>query len=865
MSSLRSGIFLCAALALSSAQAGLDCTGVECAELQGCIEERLEDGECCARCLQRGCACRGLAYYECLRAGFQRGTVPAGASFPAGSRGAFCRCPEEGGELACDSSLPCLPLPQNCARVSRPRGACPRCALLGCLSGGRLHPAGHSFHPEPCTLCHCLDSGSLSCASDPGCGSQRGEVQVHDGPVPNDQRQPAAEDEEAAGAADSKVTARADGEEARPEEKLADPAQVAVSRERARLPESLTSCCAAGRRRASADGKCPRESAPQADSQVCRELQDQCCLSELEETRCRAGVEAAQSGDPCLRDEKEGCGSDSFQRCCKCCWLGLHSASRGLPCDWPARLGTACSQAASVCCHRQADPHPSGSRGSDKPSSTGNRREARRPQEDVSVEAGRSGGERRQGSRSPGEEDVCAGQIRCSQTCSPFGRSHVCTCLPGYQLLADGMSCEDVDECASGSHNCSGQHRCINLEGSFSCVQSAGLCKDGFSMSQQGTCVDTNECASLHQPCPPGLSCYNTIGSYSCLWTPISCSIGYRASEDNTRCVDVDECRDDSHRCHAEQVCRNIPGSYRCDCRLGYRPDPVTRRCVDINECRRYQGRICAQHCLNTLGSYQCGCNVGFRLAADGRTCEDVDECQDSPCSHDCLNVLGSFECRCQRGFTLSPANRTACLDIDECLLSSPSLCAYQCINTPGSFTCRCPDEGYVLSPNGRNCKDLDECKLGTHNCSADESCFNIQGTFKCLSFECPANYRKVGQTRCERISCQGYVECQMVPRTITYYQLTLPTNVRVPANVFRMSPSPVYTGDNILLSITGGNEAMFFGTRRLNPYMGYVYLRLPPRQPRDFLLDVEMTLIRQGAATKFIARIYIFIMAPLL
>ncbi|XP_072884364.1 fibulin-1-like isoform X2 [Hemitrygon akajei] len=790
MSSLRSGIFLYAALALSSAQAGLDCTGVECAELPGCIAEKLEDGACCSRCLQKGCACRGLAYYECLRAGFQWGTVPAGASIPSGSRGAFCRCPEEGGELACDSPLPCPPLPQNCARVHRPRGGCPRCVLLGCFSGGRLHPVGHSFQPEPCTLCHCLASGSFSCASDPGC-----EVRVHDGPVPSDQRQPAAE-----AAGDSKVTARADGEK-----KQAAPAQVAVSSERAGLPESLASCCTAGRRRASADGKCPRESAPPADSELCRELQELCCLSALDEARCRAGVEAAQSGDRCLRDETGGCGSDSFK----------------------SRAEEEGREDKGVC------------------------HQGRK----MSV----------QGRTFLMTDVVFPGQTRCSQICSPFGHSHVCTCLPGYQLLTDGTSCEDVDECASEAHNCSGQDRCVNLEGSFRCVQRAGSCKDGFSMSQQGTCVDTNECASPYRPCPLGRSCYNTIGSYSCLRMPISCSVGYRANEDNARCVDVDECRDNSHHCHAEQVCRNVPGSYRCDCRPGYRADPVTWGCVDINECHRYQGRICAQLCVNTPGSYQCGCNVGFRLAPDGQTCADVDECQNSPCSHDCLNVLGSFECRCQRGFTLSPTDRTACLDIDECLLSSPSLCAYQCINTPGSFTCRCPDEGYVLSPNGRNCKDLDECKLGTHNCSADESCFNIQGTFKCLSFECPANYRRVGQTRCERMSCQDYVECQMVPRTITYYQLSLPTNVRVPADVFRMSPTPVRAGDNILLSITGGNEAMFFGTRRLNPYMGYVYLRLPPRQPQDFLLDVEMTLIRQAAATKFLARIYIFITAPLL
>lgn len=42
---------------------------------------------------------------------------------------------------------------------------------------------------------------------------------------------------------------------------------------------------------------------------------------------------------------------------------------------------------------------------------------------------------------------------------------------------------------------------------------------------------------------------------------------------------------------------------------------------------------------------------------------------------------------------------------------------------------------------------DVDECLTGTHTCAENESCFNIQGGFRCLSFECPNNYRRVGET----------------------------------------------------------------------------------------------------------------------
>ena len=42
---------------------------------------------------------------------------------------------------------------------------------------------------------------------------------------------------------------------------------------------------------------------------------------------------------------------------------------------------------------------------------------------------------------------------------------------------------------------------------------------------------------------------------------------------------------------------------------------------------------------------------------------------------------------------------------------------------------------------------DVDECLAGTHTCAENQSCFNIQGGFRCLFFECPHNYRRVGET----------------------------------------------------------------------------------------------------------------------
>lgn len=42
---------------------------------------------------------------------------------------------------------------------------------------------------------------------------------------------------------------------------------------------------------------------------------------------------------------------------------------------------------------------------------------------------------------------------------------------------------------------------------------------------------------------------------------------------------------------------------------------------------------------------------------------------------------------------------------------------------------------------------DIDECVTGIHNCSTNETCFNVQGGFRCLAFECPENYRRSADT----------------------------------------------------------------------------------------------------------------------
>ncbi|XP_012726848.2 fibulin-2 isoform X2 [Fundulus heteroclitus] len=500
----------------------------------------------------------------------------------------------------------------------------------------------------------------------------------------------------------------------------------------------------------------------------------------------------------------------------------------------------------------------------------------------------------------------CEGSSICEQQCTPVGGRPQCSCFLGFSLRADGHSCEDVDECLSahgcqfnercvntrgsyicqrlitcptgyqisngvcedidecmtGSHNCGAGLVCMNTEGSFRC-NSKPLCPAGFQRDTQGNCIDIDECATLTQSCGSGFTCANTAGSYMCN-RKITCSRGYHTSPDGSRCVDVNECESGLHRCAEGQLCHNMAGSYRCECQTGYQYDSYRRMCVDINECWRYSGRLCAQTCENTPGSYECSCTSGFRLSADGKNCEDVNECLASPCSQECANIYGSYQCYCTTGFYLREDGHT-CEDIDECSQGIGHLCTYRCVNTPGSYRCACPDYGYTMSPNGRSCRDVDECATGTNNCSLAEKCYNIQGGYRCLSLSCPPNYRKVTDTRCERISCPTYLECQNSPTRITYYYLSFQSNIVIPAQIFRIGPAPAYSGDNVIVTITQGNEENYFSTRKLNAYTGTVFLQRQVQSPRDFLITVEMKLWRQGKFTTFQARLYVFITANLL
>ena len=81
-------------------------------------------------------------------------------------------------------------------------------------------------------------------------------------------------------------------------------------------------------------------------------------------------------------------------------------------------------------------------------------------------------------------ETACSMDI-CAHRCRATPTAPVCGCLDGFELQADGKSCKDVDECATGAAPC--WQLCNNTEGGFRC-----RCLPGYVLEHDGVACIAN-------------------------------------------------------------------------------------------------------------------------------------------------------------------------------------------------------------------------------------------------------------------------------------------------------------------------------------------------------------------------------------
>uniref|UniRef100_A0A671PKA9 Vitamin K-dependent protein S-like n=1 Tax=Sinocyclocheilus anshuiensis TaxID=1608454 RepID=A0A671PKA9_9TELE len=137
-------------------------------------------------------------------------------------------------------------------------------------------------------------------------------------------------------------------------------------------------------------------------------------------------------------------------------------------------------------------------------------------------------------------------------------------------------------------------------------------------------CVSEISDQCLPLPCHTDGSerCVDGQGSFTCV-----CKAGWRGQ----RCEqNINVCEDPEFPAGCSQTCHNLPGSFMCGCEKGFYTLNNIHCIIEDTDAMLLQ-QVCEGECVNTVGSFSCHCDgrKGVRLAKDGRQCEKIPECLD--------------------------------------------------------------------------------------------------------------------------------------------------------------------------------------------------------------------------------------------
>uniref|UniRef100_A0A8D2B9D0 Hemicentin-1 n=1 Tax=Sciurus vulgaris TaxID=55149 RepID=A0A8D2B9D0_SCIVU len=122
--------------------------------------------------------------------------------------------------------------------------------------------------------------------------------------------------------------------------------------------------------------------------------------------------------------------------------------------------------------------------------------------------------------------DECQNRDTCQHACKNTIGSYQCICPPGYQLMLNGKTCQDVDECLEQNVQCGPNRMCFNLRGSYQCIDTP--CPPNYQRHPvSGFCLKN---------CPPNdLEC--ALSPYALEYKLVSLPFGIAANQDLIRLV----------------------------------------------------------------------------------------------------------------------------------------------------------------------------------------------------------------------------------------------------------------------------------------------------------------------------------------